>query len=211
VAQGLACIRARAQDDRRAMVDTQRFRLMFPGLAIAFAAAVSTSCSTTWPRRDPSGERFPTVAGASLAGEDVTLPDVGQGAPLLLLVGYAQDAQFDLDRWLLGLDAAGWRTRTLEVPTIPGMIPRLLSGTIDAGMRRGIPAEDWASVVTVYGDAAAIAAFTGNEDGLTGRVLMLDRDGRVVFFHDRGFSVGSLRALEAARSALGDVPGTADR
>jgi hypothetical protein len=114
-----------------------------------------TSCSTTWPRRDPTGEVFPTVTGTSLAGDAVTLPTLGAGAPLLLLIGYEQEAQFDLDRWLLGLDQAGWRVRTFEVPTLPGLFPRLLAGTIDSGMRRGIPAEDWASVVTVYGDARA--------------------------------------------------------
>jgi hypothetical protein len=159
-------------------------------------------CSTTWPRRDPTGEVFPTVAGTSLAGEEVVLPALANGAPLLLLVGYDQDAQFDLDRWLLGLDQVGWRVRSLEVPTIPGMIPRLLGNTIDGGMRRGIPQEDWASVVTVYGDAAQVARCTGNENGLTGRVLLLAGDGRIVFFHDRGFSVGALKQLQQANAQL---------
>jgi hypothetical protein len=160
------------------------------------------SCSTTWPRRDPTGEMFPSVTGTSLSGAPVALPDVGHGSPLLLLVGYDQDAQFDLDRWLLALDQVGWRVTTFEVPTLPGLFPRLLAGTIDSGMRRGIPAEDWASVVTVYGDAARLAAFTGDEDGLTGRVLLLDGTGKVAFFHDRGFSVGTLRQLQAVRTAL---------
>lgn len=170
--------------------------------ALLLALALLPSCSSTWPRRNPTGEVFPTVAGKSLAGDALTLPAVGAGAPLLLLVGYEQEAQFDLDRWLFGLDQAGWRVRTFEVPTLPGLFPRLLAGTIDGGMRRGIPAEDWASVVTVYGDASRIAEFTGNEDGLTGRVVLLDRAGKVVWFHDRGFSVAQLKALMAAASAL---------
>lgn len=180
-------------------------RLLCVSLAVLFVgtALSLSSCATTWPRRDPTGEPFPPVTGRSLAGAEVALPAAFAGAPLLLLVGYEQDAQFDLDRWLLALDAAGWRVATREVPTLPGLVPRLLAGTIDGGMRRGIPEEDWVSVVTVYGDAAAIAAFTGNDDGLTGRVLLLDGDGRVVFFHDRGFSVGTLRRLQAAAEALG--------
>ena len=170
--------------------------------ALLLALAVLPSCSSTWPRRNPTGETFPTVAGKSLAGDAVTLPAVGAGAPLLLLIGYEQEAQFDLDRWLFGLDQAGWRVRTFEVPTLPGLFPRLLAGTIDGGMRRGIPAEDWASVVTVYGDASRIAEFTGNEDGLTGRVLLLDRAGKVAWFHDRGFSVAQLKALITAAGSL---------
>ncbi len=184
--------------------------------ALACAAAAAAlllvpSCRSTWPRRDPTGEPLPAVTGTSLRGETVALPAVAEGAPLLLLLGFEQEAQFDIDRWLLSLDQAGWRTRTLEVPTIPGMFPRLFGGAIDDGMRSGIPAEDWASVVTVYGDAAELAAFTGNRGGNTARVVLLDGDGEVVFFHDRGFSVGSLRRLEAARAALGGEGAAAGR
>lgn len=170
--------------------------------ALLLALGLLPSCSSTWPRRNPTGEVFPAVAGKSLAGEPVALPAVGAGAPLLLLIGYEQEAQFDLDRWLFGLDQAGRRVRTFEVPTLPGLFPRLLADTIDGGMRRGIPAEDWASVVTVYGDASRIAEFTGNEDGLTGRIVLLDRAGKVAWFHDRGFSVAQLKALIAATGDL---------
>ncbi|MHC5064453.1 MAG: hypothetical protein ACYTG5_10835 [Planctomycetota bacterium] len=168
-------------------------------LSLAFLAS---SCGTTYPRRVPIGEVFPSVVGTSLNGEEVSFPEVGAGEPLLLLVGYEQDAQFDLDRWLFGLVDAEVKVRVYEVPTIPGLIPRMISGTIDGGMRRGIPSEDWGGVVTIYGDAAQIAEFTGNEDGLTGRILLLDPEGRVVFFHDRGYSVGSLNRLREVLSSL---------
>ena len=161
-----------------------------------------TACSTTWPRRDPTGEVFPTVAGTSLADQPVTFPDVGRGAPLLLLIGYEQNTQFDLDRWIQALDMAGAKVRAFELPTIPGLVPRMVSGFIDGGMRRGIPQEDWIAVVTLYGDAGKVAAFTGNDDGLPGRIVLLDRDGRVVFFHDRGYSLGALQRLQRTVAEL---------
>ncbi len=180
-------------------------KLIWIGTVVALVVVAFSfgSCSTTYPRRNPTGEVFPSVRGTALDGVDVELPAVGKGAPLLLLVGYDQDAQFDLDRWLLGLSQAKVGVRAYEVPTIPGMAPRMFSGFIDSGMRRGIPEEDWGGVVTLYGEAAPVAKFTGNEDGLTGRVLLLDGDGRVVFFHDRGYSVGSLDKLQEALVALG--------
>jgi hypothetical protein len=49
--------------------------------------------------------------------------------------------------------------------------------------------------VTLYAEAKPVAEFTGNEDGLPGRVVLLDGDGRVVFFHDRGYSLGTLQRL----------------
>ena len=168
---------------------------------LALGVLLLPSCSG-YPHRDPTGERFPTVRGAALDGKAVTVPDDFSGAPLLLLIGYQQNSQFDLDRWLLALHQAGVQVRTFELPTIPGLVPGMFAGTIDSGMRRGIPAEDWGSVVTVYGDADAIAQFTGNAEGLPGRILLLDGAGRVVFFHDRGFSVGTLDRLTAALATL---------
>ncbi len=162
----------------------------------------TSSCSTTLPRRDPSGEILPRVTGVSLSDQPVTFPDVADGAPLLLLVGYVQSAQFDIDRWLLGLDQLGWKTKTFEVPTLPGMMPRMFAGFIDGGMRSGIPEEDWAAVVTVYEEGHKLAQFTGNEGSRNGRVLLLDGAGKVAFYHDRGYSVGSLKKLVAARDAL---------
>ena len=118
------------------------------------------------------------------------------------MIDYKQNAQFDIDRWLLGLDQLGWDTRTFEVPTLPGMLPRMFGNFIDSGMRSGIPQEDWAAVVTVYKEADKLAAFTGNEGSRNGRILLLDGAGKVVFYHDRGYSVGSLKKLVAARAAL---------
>ena len=183
------------------MAMSRRWLWLLLPASIATLLATS-SCSTSWPRRDPSGEVLPQVTGTSLADEPVTLPDVADGAPLLLLIGYVQNAQFDIDRWLLGLDQLGWDTRTFEVPTLPGMLPRMFGNFIDSGMRSGIPEEDWAAVVTVYKEAHKLAEFTGNEGTRNGRILLLDGAGKVVFYHDRGYSVGSLKKLVAARAAL---------
>lgn len=160
------------------------------GLALLFLG-----CASSTPNRDPVGERFPTVAGESLAGEDVRLPDAVAGAPAVLLVGYVQNAQFDIDRWLLGFAQAGAGVKVVEVPTIEGLMPGLFANAIDGGMRRGIPREDWPSVVTVYGDADEIVALTGNENPANARVLLLDADGKIVWFHDRGWSAGKLLDL----------------
>jgi predicted transcriptional regulator len=63
--------------------------------------------------------------------------------------------------------------------------------------------------VTVYGKAARpIAAFTGNERPRNMRVLLLDRDGKVVWFHDEGYSprellemIGVIESLDEAKGA----------
>ena len=150
------------------------------------------------------GETFPSVEGESLEGKNVRLPNDLFGEPALLLIGYRQNTQFDLDRWILGLMQAQTPIRIFEVPTIPGLIPGMIAGTIDDGMRSGIPLEDWAIVVTLYGDnASGVANWTGTEDGLNGRIVLLDAEGRAVWFHDRGYSATSLLDLDRVIRELG--------
>lgn len=156
---------------------------------------LSIGCQTAYVRRDPTGEVFPSVNGTSLEGQAVSIPTDWNGERILLLVGFEQNTQFDLDRWALALADTGLDLRAVEIPTIRGLVPSLISDRIDSGMRRGIPSEDWASVVTVYEEADRIASFTGNANPLTGRVLMLDESGRVAFFHDRGYSVSAFARL----------------
>lgn len=171
-------------------------------LAITGAAAAAITgvngCSKTYTNRDPVGEGFPRVEGSSLEKREVVLPDAFRGEPAVLIVGYLQRSQFDIDRWLMGLIQAGTDAEIVEVPTIPGLTASLASGWIDDGMRSGIPEEDWGSVVTLYGDAAGpVAELTGNERGNLARVLVLDRNGQIVWFDDKGYS--AKKALEVAR------------
>lgn len=170
-------------------------------LALVLALLLCVGCSAI-PRRNPTGQLFPSVRGQALDGRSWRLPEDLRGRPALLLVGYKQDSQFDIDRWLLGIEQLGLEVTAIEVPTISGMFPRMFSTRIDRGMRKGIPKALWGGVVTVYRDAARIESFTGSENGLTGRVLLLDASGRVAYFHDSGYSVPALKQLEAKLAAL---------
>ena len=164
---------------------------------LAAALLLAPGCSATYPNRNPVGETFPSVAGQSLEEERVELPGALAGEPAIILVGYKQRSQFDIDRWIMGLIQADAPGRIIELPTIPGLVPSAFSGWIDDGMRAGIPEEDWGVVVTLYGSAATpVAKLTGNI-GSNARVLVLDPDGEIVWFADRGYS--ATQALEAAR------------
>jgi hypothetical protein len=143
------------------------------------------------------GEAFPSVKGTGLDGAEWQLPEDLTGDPAILFVGYKQNTQFDIDRWLVGLAMTNVSARVLEVPTIKGLVPGLIAGKIDSGMRGGIPRDLWEAVVTVYGDAPEIVEFTGNEFPNNARVLLLDESGKVIYFHDEGFSPNELKELLA--------------
>lgn len=180
---------------------------IFSRLGIALAlSSIFTGCQTTYERRDPTGETFPSVLGTALDDRVVTIPDDFSGQETLLFVGYKMESQFDIDRWLLALNESGVSVSIYELPTIPGLIPGLFARVIDDGMRSGIPEDDWAIVVTIYDDAKVVARFLGNATPLPARVVLLDGDGRVAFFHDRGFSIETLLRLKEALKQVRSEP-----
>ncbi len=172
-------------------------------VCVAALGLATMACSSSVANRNPTGESFPVVRGNSLSGESYQLPQDLAGEPVLLLVGYVQDTQFDIDRWLLGLLQSGTELRFYEVPTIEGLIPGLIADTIDEGMRSGIPDADEGLVITVYDDAEKIVQFTGNERPRNARVLLLDAEGKVVWFHDEGYSARVLLELLEMEGASG--------
>lgn len=184
----------------------KRIVQQFASIGLVSALLMLSGCSKSLPNRDPSGEMFPNIEGESLEGERVELPSALKGEPAILLIGYEQKAQFDIDRWLLGLIQAEADARILELPTIPGLTPTLASGWIDDGMRSGIPREDWGVVVTLYGAAAKpVAALTGTENGQVARIVILDSSGTVIWFDDTGYAP---RKALAVASLITELNGT---
>jgi hypothetical protein len=151
-----------------------------------------SACSTTYENKDVLGTVIPDMEGETLEKERVEIPSLFQGSSALLLVGYKQDSQFDIDRWLIGLDMTQTKVNAYEIPAIQGMFPRMFKPFINNGMRAGIPKELWKGVITLYKDGEAMQKYTGNENGNNARVLLIDDKGQVKYFYDRGFSVEAL-------------------
>lgn len=176
------------------------FRPLFITLLLTFAAL--SSCTKSIPTPASVEGKFPAVEGRNLAGKDISLPMDLQGKPAVLLIGYEQKAQFDIDRWLLGLLDGKVNAQILEVPTIEGWAPRLARGFIDQGMKKGIPEEDWSMVVTVYEDAPKIIATIGRENPRNAQVVVLNHKGEITWFHNRGYSPRELLELRANIESL---------
>lgn len=153
------------------------------------------ACSSSIPRKTPGIQNFPDIKAESLSGDSVSLPDDLKGAPAIILVGYAQNAQFDIDRWILGLKQLGSSIKLLELPTIKGIMPGMVASLITNGMKRGIPNEDWSSVVTVFSDAEKLVDITGNENPNNARIFLLDSNGKIIWFYDRGYSADRVTEL----------------
>lgn len=157
--------------------------------------SLASGCSTKYTNQSVTGKAFPAVTGQTLEENTVNIPADFNKEVTLLLVGYKQNSQFDIDRWLIGLDMTETKVDVYELPTIQGLFPKMFSTFIDNGMRAGIPKPLWKGVITVYEDGDKVQAFTGNENPNNTRVLLLDKNGIIVYFYDEGFSVAALNEL----------------
>ena len=164
---------------------------------LALLVLIVTGCSSTYSNQQITGKTFPSVTGQNLEKKQVRIPEDFNGDFTLLLVGYKQNSQFDIDRWLIGLDMTETTVDVYEIPTIQGLFPRMFSTMIDNGMRKGIPKDLWKGVITVYEDGEKVQIFTGNENPNNARVLLLDKNGIIVYFYDEGFSVAALNQVKS--------------
>jgi hypothetical protein len=170
---------------------------------LLFSAVCTFGCATKVATpSNIKNSRFPTVQGTSLSGDLVSIPDRFAGKNTLVLVGYEQRAQFDIDRWILGALQAEVQVEIVEVPTIAGMLPQMVQGFIDNGMRSGIPKTDWGSVVTVYEDASKIIEALGNDRPQSAYAVLLDKQGRIIWTSNIGYSATQVLDLKTLVDSL---------
>ena len=143
-----------------------------------------------------------SASGETLDGTPVTIPNDLEGQPAVLLFGYVHKSQFDIDRWLIGLDMTKVAVPIYELPTIKNPFAGWFSTRIDDAMREGIPREIWSDVITIYEDGDEVQRYTGNITPKNARVVVINASGKVVYFYDRGFSVAALNELNAALKSL---------
>jgi hypothetical protein len=175
-------------------------------VAMIIVASLFAGCGSTYQNRNIVGEAFPSVKGRNLEGLEKVLPDEFKGKKVILILGYEQKTQFDVDRWGIGFFTADLPLPSVyEIPTIPGLIPSLFKESIDSGMRSGIPKESWKDVITVYGsDGSALAKWTGTEGARNCRVILLDETGKVRWMHDKGYGIPPLKSLLDVLQAPGN-------
>jgi hypothetical protein len=171
-------------------------------VSLALCALLSSCSAKVSAPSNVQNSAFPQVRGNSLKQEAIVIPDHFKGRVSLVLVGYTQKAQFDIDRWILGALQADVKAEIVEVPTIAGMMPQMVQSFIDNGMRKGIPESDWASVVTVYEDAPKIISALGNERPQSAYVVLLDKAGKIAWTTNAGYSASQLLELKQVAEKL---------
>ena len=185
----------------RSVAKVAGMKLNFLALSLVSLLCVACTTKVSTPG-NVQNSMFPTVRGTNLDNQRITLPDHYRGKVTLVLVGYTQKAQFDIDRWILGALQADVPAAIVEVPTIAGMMPQMVQSFIDNGMRSGIPKSDWASVVTIYEDAQKIIEALGNERPQSAYAVLLNKEGRIVWSSNIGYSASQILELKKLVTSL---------
>ncbi len=152
------------------------------------------------------GRRFPTLSAASLTGDMVTLPDAAKGSIALVAVAFVRQAQEEINSWTGPFGAAFGNNpecTVYEVPMMDSLMARLFSGSIDAGMRGGIPPRQHGHVVTYYGGLDRYLRELGISDRNHAYVYLLDRDGVIRWAEQGSATPDRLEEMvKATRSLL---------
>lgn len=135
------------------------------------------------------GKIFPRINAYSLAKTEVVLPEMVKGKVTLIAIAFVREAQDMIDSWSIPFEnrfAKNNNYTYYEIPMLDGLW-RLFRGSIDGGMRAGIPMEKHMNVVTYYGNYKQYASYLLINDINKGYVFLLDKEG-IIRYRGIGFA-----------------------
>ncbi len=144
--------------------------------------------------------RFPVVAGRDIDGNDFVVPTDFAGELNLVLMAFTREHQYDVNTWLprvRELESSQQGFRVYEVPTLWEM-NWLQRKQLDFWMSTGIrdPLAR-ATTITLYTDLQAMQSALALPDFDTIQVLLVDRNGVVVWRSAGAFSEAKFEDLTA--------------
>lgn len=135
------------------------------------------------------GKMFPKITAYSLAKTEVKLPDMAIGKVTLIAIAFVREAQEMIDSWSVPFEDRFSNKVTYiyyEIPMLGG-IWKLFRGSIDGGMRAGIPPEKHKNVLTHYGNYNEYTSYLLIDNINNGYVFLLDKEG-IIRFKGIGFA-----------------------
>ena len=142
---------------------------------------------------------FPTVRGTNLADGAVVLPAAFEGVLNLVFIAFKRFQAPWVNTWMPEANALTTEYPELQyyrLPTIAFSDPHHHS-SIDQGMRVAIElSEELARVITLYLDKSAFRGALGLPDEETIYVLLIDREGRVLWRTEGAYTPQKARLLQ---------------
>lgn len=144
------------------------------------------------------GQPLPAIAGNTLAAKPISLPTAFQGKPGLAILGFKPGARHDCKAWAVWAANSAEKHPGLEVylAVIVEATPRV-APLVDMFLRAGADDRVADRGLTSYDPDGKLRLAFGVKDDTKALVLLVDRQGKVAWAHDAGFTGEATTALEA--------------
>ena len=176
--------------------------LVFVGLGAG--AGVGASAAGTRETLEV-GAMLPPLAGRNLAGKKVTVHEAAHGRVTLLALGFTYDSRHAVDAWadrFRGEFHADSHVTCLELPMMSGVGARMGKPFIERGMRSGTPRALYRKVIVVWSGVGDWKERLRVSDGKLAYLMLLDREGRLVWSGTGARDVKGYEKLSARVRAL---------
>ncbi len=144
---------------------------------------------------------FPQIETRNLEGRKFHLPADFEGDLNIVILAFQRWQQDIIDVWVPHLDALAERypgLRIYELPTLANRY-RMVQRFIDGGMAAGIASREARErTLTIYTDKRRFLAPLGVTDESTITLLLVDRQGRILWQGAGAYNPNLLASLEAA-------------
>jgi hypothetical protein len=190
----------RREKHMRLFIITALLPLLVTALFAAGGAGGADSSSNA-----ASNFRFPALDALNLDKRPVKLPHDFAGERNLVVIAFQRQQQKDVDTWLdtrKRFETIDPALRYYELPTL-ARLNVFARWFIDNGMRGGIPShEQRARTITLYLDKEPFRAALGLGDESSIYVLLLDREGNILWRSQGNFDESKAQSLEQALERL---------
>lgn len=138
--------------------------------------------SALLPAAGQSATALPKIAGESLAGRSVTLPDAVAGKVAVLVFGFTRASKTATSEWARKLYADLGKQSAIEIYQLAVLedVPRLIRSFVISAIKSDIPENRRDHFVPVLRGEAELKKLVSYGEADDAYLILLDRSGRIV-------------------------------
>lgn len=154
-------------------------------------------CAVGWSAAD-----FPSIEGQNLVGKKIAFPQVAQGHPTVVVIGFTHASQAQTKTWSARLtpEVATYSLAVLED------VPRLVRGMAVAGIKGGVPQEQRERFLLVFRSEKELKEAVGYYNPNDAYLVLLDTDGAIRWRFHGEFNDNSLADLKSHLAGIQKKP-----
>jgi putative protein-disulfide isomerase len=145
------------------------------------------------------GMKFPEMKAQTLSKKDIIFPAETLGKPTILCLVFDGKAQSLVDTWTTPIleKYPNNEVNYYEIPMIKSVY-KIIKGTIDNGMRKGVPEKLHKNVATYFGSLSDYKTKLMLDDTNNCFVFLLDKEGTIKYVSDNVADADKLNAMYTA-------------